>query len=103
MSAQRDSRRRLPALPCPAISIETPAPCRLPDGQPAPFSSGWMSRTDSGLAGLPSRKANVLALRRSSRCRVNRGRSLCVHLAGPVALVGRAARLPSGLDLDSLA
>jgi hypothetical protein len=49
MSAQRDSRRRLPALPCPAISIETPAPCRLPDGQPAPFSSGWISRTDSGL------------------------------------------------------
>lgn len=37
MSAQRDSRRRLPALPCPAISTETLAPCRLLDGQPAPF------------------------------------------------------------------
>jgi hypothetical protein len=40
MSAQRDSRRRFPALPCPAISTETPAPCRLLDGQPAPFFLG---------------------------------------------------------------
>ena len=95
MRAPRDSHRRLPALTCPAISTETPAPCRLLDGQPAPFSSGWISRTDSGLAGLASRKTNVLALRRSSLCRVSRGRSLCVHLAGRVTLDGRPARLPS--------
>ena len=68
MRAPRDSHRRLPALTCPAISTETAAPCWLLDGQPAPFSSGWISRTDCGLACLPSRENNVLASRRSSLC-----------------------------------
>jgi hypothetical protein len=89
MSVLRNSRRRLPGLTCPA------APCRLLDGQPAPFSSGWISRTDCGLACLPSRENNVLASRRSSLCRASRARSLCVHLAGRVTLDGRPARLPS--------
>ena len=61
MNAHRDSRRLLLALTYPAISAETAAPCRLLDGQ-RPFSSCWISRPDSGLACLPSRENDVVAL-----------------------------------------
>jgi hypothetical protein len=80
MSAQRDSRRRLPALTYPAISTETAAPCRLLDGQRAPFSSCWIACPDSGLACLPSKENNALALHRSSvpsKARSRPAGSLC--------------------------
>ena len=80
MSAHRDSRRLLLALTYPAISAETAAPCRLLDGQRAPFSSCWIACPDSGLACLPSREDNVPTLPSSSLCRTNLARaagSLC--------------------------
>jgi hypothetical protein len=88
MSAQRDSRLRLPALTYPAISTETAAPGWLLDGQRAPFSSCWIACPDSGLACLPSREDDVLALHGSTLCRANLARGLRVHLAGHVTRDG---------------
>src|SRR6476660_7324142 len=88
---QQTSRRRhdertarfAPALAGPYLSgnPETAAPGWLLDGQRAPFSSCWIACPDSGLACLPSREDDVLALHGSTLCRANLARGLRVHLA----------------------
>lgn len=90
--------RAIFAVACcyPAISVETAGPCRQWTPSPPSFlvlDIGTRQRA----ASLPSfEEDDVLALHRSSLCRANLARSLCVHLAGHVDLDGRAARFPSG-------
>ena len=61
MSAPRDSRGACWPLTYPAISAKTAALVGCSTAS-APFSSCWISRPDSGLACLPSRENDVVAL-----------------------------------------
>ena len=96
MCAQRDWRRRLPALAYPAISAKTRSPLlgRATANAP-PCSSCWMSRPDGDLACHPSR-GTTFWLCTGRRFAEQISLAACgFTLRVRVTLDGRAARLPS--------